>query len=589
METAPFPLAFDVVLALTTAPYLLSNPAPAAVGAVPVHQAKLALIQACLSAGAVPFSKRCSSLGDGPVVLWEQTLVSKGGLPRAVLAQMARVDPRLGPVNDEGEAPFAAVLRFWLTSKDPTHLGERLSAWASVVDSAQLCRWDLPTDVPAAGLLRKLVTASAHCAKTVSPAQWSTVLSALESRGLDWRLAGAALTEPGNMALVEALLHRGLDISQAVPTPEGMQPLWRVWLGLQSSKLIAWVQDRLPQPSPVEQDSDAWPASTSLQPLQVAQYFQAFGAHREPDKKVPIGKRRAALVAHLTSRPDWLSLQNAEGRTALFLACRLDVGVLRWVFDRLEQPTTTEQEREALIAGLRHRDKQGRNLWFYVLPQLNSQTVATPKLCEQLGRWVPSALDAQGNGWIHQALASPGSARKAWNVTAEKGPTRSWETGDWWVLSADQTHLRQHLGTGWETASGLREEVFRRSVAGTLNDGRAAPWSLLKSSPEKHLPCVAGALAWASFYERPLSPANDFERLLQEAQGEPELWMDEDAFARRIRSAREKVFKDGTLGLCDTTNPLLEQRIAVLVAMRQRTQLTARWEKAPLRSRSPRL
>lgn len=453
MDSPSFPVDTATLLALTCAP--LSAGRDAIAGMLP-SQARLALIDAAVDAGAVDHSLLAVG-GLPPAVAWEAASVD---LPPALLAKMGGSHPTLGSSVD-GLLPFFHVVRgtgrpSW-ESRDYQVEG-RVARW---LGGAPLAALGIQDRHAAAAIWPALEQILARKKSLPQASVWKGWMEVLARRGVAWDAPAQALSGLSSVELCSALLDQGLDVLQKVSVGGEAMPLWKAW-GLRPNPAMTAMLTKKVHPESLAPDD--------LEAMTVARYFDRFGELSIRGKQTLL-EQRLAIWTHLTSRPDWPSLADREGKSALFFAAQAEPGVLRHALDALRK----QPDAARVLGALRHRDRLGRGLWFHLLPFLENNTF-TDRMVDDLEAVVGTAFSRSDRGWRWVALEDFRGACRAWALPGAK-------VSSWWSKKnfREASRAVQALAAdGWENPGG---QSLEWAVESTL---RTVPpqWSFLAGVPD---------------------------------------------------------------------------------------------------------
>lgn len=444
------------------------------------EEARMALVRQALESRIVRLDEAILDSGEGVLVAWDYAM--EKGLPRDVLDRAASLDPSLGPTDRHGRPPFAQVLS--RLAKQPGASAPRRALDWMAASTAQALGWGPGGHAAGGGgLLAWLADPGMErLAERFSPADWDELVGIAKAKGLDW-FRPRELMERLPSGLLEALVGGGLDLE----APLGDRPLWQRLLGASRPDLTGLVKAASAAPDALEAADQAdylagfWPLS---KPLPGPRAYVPRGPGSE---SVSSANRRTAILNHLVSRPNWDRIVDGMGRSALFHAVLADPGVLRNILALHAQGSPAERARWA--RALSHRDREGRNVWFYLLARPDDVTL-TARFANQLGQVVGSGLDSQGRGWVFQLLADPAAALEALRLPGNPrlhyrspAPPESIE-GEW-------------FGAGWE---GLPDADRTRVLKSAVGFSSLA-WDALKRI--ESFPDVAAVQLWLRVCEHP--------------------------------------------------------------------------------------
>lgn len=371
-------------------------------GLPPWKEVTLALIERGLDENVMDLNQPINQ-EEGLVAIWERQAY---GLPLAILKKIAKLSSSMGGGNKGGEHTLSVILKRWLGPAGD-HMATRpahLSNWLSVVGYDELRLWDAPGDLPAAGLLRFFMESGR---RQWTRAGWLPVIESMRGRGIDWTTYHDVLVNPSNKKLMGALFDSGLNLKELGQHAGQALPLWTAWLNKKDVFYTGLVNAALGE------------NENHQETIQKEVYFTGFikasqAARAESKSEIA---ERTALWKHLKSRQDWTSLEDGFGRSALFHAVLLNPGVLRQMLREIE--LSSPERKEDLKKALCHRDRKGRSVWFYLLPNLSDRTL-TDKLQTELMEYIPDVLDASGHGWAFQVMKNLEESLEVWRVPGDK-------------------------------------------------------------------------------------------------------------------------------------------------------------------------
>lgn len=417
----PFPISFEHLVAITDADRDGSDYTSSKRENTPKWEEGAAnLIEQAIHAEVVDFQAAVSPNGHGALVSWERGF--KAGLPSRLLHLACVRASSLGPTVN-GLPAVAQVLDYLFTdskygySYKENILGRAVN-WLKAVPEAELFYLDKPNQPKGSGLLGWFAHKGSNQLYRLSQNEWDELIEVMEGRGAQWLQAPAsALASPRLPPnLLQALCCRGLNLLGE----ENSVPLWSALLDLKQPALTALVSSSLDAQAQGSPSGDMVRFEAAKEEY-FAQFIE-FKKKREGVRRRVAGqaeKDRKELLAHLTSRPDWSELADKSGRSALFHAVLANPGIIREALAQATSSSSPDEDRLAWKKALTHTDAQGRNVWFYVLPN-SSDATWTDSLVDALRVFVPSSKDTQGNGWAVQLLLEGKGALRTLALPGEK-------------------------------------------------------------------------------------------------------------------------------------------------------------------------
>lgn len=481
MTSSSFPLDFPSLLGLTHQlgseyglPANVASPAASA----------LKLVSAAVDAGIVDYELPVTKEGYGAVMAWSNSI---GPLPSSLLSKMGKQCPTLGPAVD-GKSPFFALLKVLKNDRHSsrTQLEATLKRWSA---GAPLVALGLNDPLLGGKWWKQLssVLGLVSPKSELSAASWREVLENLQDRQVAWDAPLQELTFLQSVSLCEAMIDQGLDINQAVQFNGETIPLWAAWSRSKDPALVKMLESK-----GVIKDSED---------LVKQQYLARFGELKKGQKELPTAFRHR-LVKHLISRDDWHSTTDEIGKSAFFYAVQGEPGVIRWALEQLKSSPMAEACKKALG----HRDAQGRNLWFYLLPYAKDNTF-TEKLLDQLLEVVPSAATRDGRGWCLGALEDIKEAQLAWSLP---GATTSLHFSSW---GTNDSYINGKVyGTGWQGSvegEPASEEQMEKILVAVLRFPKQLRYVLEKAPMDNSV--VKAAQMWQMTRVEPLRYWSDNE------------------------------------------------------------------------------
>jgi len=356
------------------------------------RQASFDLIQAGLEAGIVEPMRPVHSNGGGALDVWAQAF--KWDLPLPIVRAVKQICPSLGPLNEDGHSPLPSLL---LRSKEHEFNANFSSflGWVSLSPLSSLLELDGEGDVPYSNFFSLLD-------KTLKCEDWDSLLEALQAKGLVLEEHAVLWGQQKNPQLIKALLEAGVDVF--LPTTSGSR-LWQDWNRFKLPAINQLLEPVL-EATPETKEAGA-----------LARYWVGFHEvfeknHRKTSQYV----MSSHLLEHLFSREDWATVEDDLGRSALFHLILVDPASLR--------PFLAEASKVLLPHALQHCDKQGRNLWFYVLAASGKSTW-TDKLTTQLFDGMPSSCDRDGRGVAVQWAMMLARREPAWHIPGKDSYDKS--------------------------------------------------------------------------------------------------------------------------------------------------------------------
>lgn len=354
------------------------------------QQAAFDFIRAGLDAGIVDPMVPVQRDGSGALDMWSKTFGSD--FPLGLVEKIAAINPLLGPKNQEGLSPLSALLERIGSTSDHHHyprsgLGELVAGWAACSDVHVLRELDSPDALPYSEMVSILNT------KLLAP-EWERLLGVLEAGGMPVVQSVDLWALQDNPAVVEALLKRGVDPFSLLSTG---QPLWEAWSEkkvLAITELLAPVLGSSPEAQEANRLAAYW-----------AGFYKVISSQRKGG--LPQSVIQSALLDHLFSRPDWLTVRDHLGRSGLFYVTLVEPSCLR--------PFLARCPKESLAEAFQHQDNKGRNIWFYIFAR-SEKAGWTDKLTTQIYDQMPSSYDTAGRGLAVQWALMRAASEPAWMV-----------------------------------------------------------------------------------------------------------------------------------------------------------------------------
>jgi len=347
------------------------------------RQASFDFIQAGLDAGIVDPMMTVHQNGGGALDVWARAF--EWDLPLPIVSKIAQLYPELGPVDEDGHSPLPALLlrskEYEFRAKFSSFLG-----WVSLAPLKCLLELDEDGNVPYSGFFSLLD-------KTLKCEDWAPLLKTLQEKGFVLEEHAVLWGQQKNPRLIQALLDAGVDVF--LPTTSGAR-LWQDWNQFKLPAINQLLQPLL-EATPEAKEAGA-----------LARYWTGFYEVIERNaRKTNQYIISSQLLKHLFSREDWATVEDDLGRSALFHLILVDPASLR--------PLLAEAPKDELSRALQHCDKQGRNLWFYVLATSGKSTW-TDKLTNQLFDGMPSSCDLEGRGVAVQWALMVARGESAWHI-----------------------------------------------------------------------------------------------------------------------------------------------------------------------------
>lgn len=356
------------------------------------QESSFAFIRAGLRSGIVDPLTPVLSNGGGVLAYWAREFGEE--LPLDIVESVALMNPRLGPVDNDGLPTLAQIVRNFMSQKS------KYSSIFSKTDAdflAGILRNGVLTDLKALDRPRGLpFTGFFDLFKNIETPCWETLFKGMLDAGFDFSKHTDSLARFEHPSPINALLNLGLDVFSA--TSDG-DPLWKVWSEKKIEKINQLLAPHLARDPLAEVANEK------------EKYFSAFYSIRSKRGRSSSQVFLADdLIKHLKSREDWQDLEDNQGRSAFFYLLLADPPSIRGLLK-----SVTLDERKRL---LNHYDHAGRNVWFYVLGTSTNQTW-TDKLTDELYALQPSVRDKAGRGVGMQWAVSVANQELPWVLPGE--------------------------------------------------------------------------------------------------------------------------------------------------------------------------
>lgn len=309
-------------------------------------------------------------------------------------------DAMFAGTHPSGEPVASRVLRqawddAWVpsSSREPSAAVQSLAWLVRHVPESALTVRDAPGGSKGSGVAGPLVGRAGAL----------PVLQALGERGVTLNAEANGRSLAWSLNTVEGwnlFLSQGGDPTVCGGDPsDPTRPLWAF--------LLRAFEDRLAKPirawaAQAGEAGDTLLAQTE-EALRLQEYWTAFAG---------VPRNRAAMLAHLTSRSDWVTQTDRDGVPA-------------WVRAAFMVPSVLQPLMAAHADVLKRPDGSGRSSWLYVL-QLTTEPHAPDwaSLVRVFGPWEEAARDAAGQGLLLQALQAPRVKRASGRTSS--APLENW-------------------------------------------------------------------------------------------------------------------------------------------------------------------